>query len=319
MKRDKGSIGIFVLIALLFMSGFLLILYASNVNKSKIVKEQFNTISDIYAYSGGEEGAYEKAYTDLRKKNKQTMTASSEGQENTAVLELTKTFNENMSNYIIYGNSIQNGIPSSDNPIEIQSVGDLIIDTSDSNYGKYRISIKLTNKNEESKTIDIYLDEPLRKVGDSADYIDFRTGKLVRKIQKVVFTGTEPIGRNSANNLYTGPSFASTAFRVISTHFKGMDTYNPTANDTAIAYFLQSRIYFYPINGFDTSADFKAWLAEEYKNNTPVVVYYQSATLTEEVTSIPELSSYEDYTKIEILTEVAPSKIEVEYVGYTLD
>lgn len=51
MKKDKGSIAIFVLVALLFMSGFLLILYASNANKSKTVKEQFDIIKQIYTCS----------------------------------------------------------------------------------------------------------------------------------------------------------------------------------------------------------------------------------------------------------------------------
>ena len=63
-KDKKGSISIFVLIMLLFMSSFLIILYASNVNKSKTIKEQFNIISRIYAYGGGDKGAYEKEYTD---------------------------------------------------------------------------------------------------------------------------------------------------------------------------------------------------------------------------------------------------------------
>ena len=120
MKREKGSIAIFVLVALLFMLAFLIISLASNVNKSKTVKEQFNIISGIYAYANGDKGAYEKAYSDLRKKNKQTMTASV---ENSSTLELTKTFDENISNYKIYGNSVQNGTPTIDNPVEIQSVG----------------------------------------------------------------------------------------------------------------------------------------------------------------------------------------------------
>ena len=34
---------------------------------------------------------------------------------------------------------------------------------------------------------------------------------------------------------------------------------------------------------------------------------------------LPELSTYEDYTKIEVLTDIEPSKIEVEYQGYTLE
>ncbi len=37
----------------------------------------------------------------------------------------------------------------------------------------------------------IYLDEPLRKVGDYADYIDFKNKKIIRNVRKSVFDGTE--------------------------------------------------------------------------------------------------------------------------------
>lgn len=52
-----------------------------------------------------------------------------------------------LSNYRIYGNSVQEGTPSPTNPVEIESVGDLITDTADVNYGKYKIPIKVTGKN----------------------------------------------------------------------------------------------------------------------------------------------------------------------------
>lgn len=107
LKDKKGSISIFVLVMLLFMTGFLLILYANNVNKSKVVKEQFNIISDIYAYGGGEESAYDKAYTDLRKKNRQTLKYDSleSGLTSVSEVELTKTFEDKISNYRIYGSA----------------------------------------------------------------------------------------------------------------------------------------------------------------------------------------------------------------------
>lgn len=243
LKSNKGSIAIFVLVGLLFMSAFLIIMYAANVNKSKTIQEQFNIISGIYSKGNDEESytdAYTDAYTALRKKNRQTMTAYS---ENSATLELTKTFNENMSNYRIYGNSVQNGTPSPDSPVEIQSVGDLITDTTNSNYGKYKIPIKLTNENEESEITNIYLDESLRKIGDSADYIDFKNQKIIRNVEVLDGTGTLTI-EQSLNAL---------------------------------------------------------------------------ATPIEETIKLPELQTFEDYTKIEVLTEVTPSKIEVEYMGYTLD
>lgn len=39
-------------------------------------------------------------------------------------------------------------------------------------------------------TVDIYLDEPLRKVGDYVDYIDIKTGKIVRNVEVASTTAT---------------------------------------------------------------------------------------------------------------------------------
>ena len=61
------------------------------------------------------------------------------------VLEYSK--GKYMKNYEIYGNSIQNGTPSPDNPVEIQSVGDLVTDEASEYYGKYDIPITVAGKN----------------------------------------------------------------------------------------------------------------------------------------------------------------------------
>ena len=41
----------------------------------------------------------------------------------------------------VYGNSFQDGTPASDAPVEVVSVGDLVTDTTDANYGKYKIPV----------------------------------------------------------------------------------------------------------------------------------------------------------------------------------
>jgi hypothetical protein len=41
----------------------------------------------------------------------------------------------------ISGNSLQNGTPTSDAPIEVVSVGELVTDATDTNYGKYKIPV----------------------------------------------------------------------------------------------------------------------------------------------------------------------------------
>ena len=99
-----------------------------------------------------------------------------------------------------------------------EGMGDLVSDTSDPNYDKYKISIKINNEQGESVKNDIIMNEPLY----DGEYIDYKSQKIFRN------------------------------------------------------------------NG------------------------------TQESISLPEISIYEDYTKIEVLTEITPSKIEVEYTGYII-
>lgn len=49
--------------------------------------------------------------------------------------------NKKMKQLDVYGNSVQDGTPTPDNPIELESVGELITDVNDANYGKYKIPV----------------------------------------------------------------------------------------------------------------------------------------------------------------------------------
>ena len=54
---------------------------------------------------------------------------------------------EEAINYQVYGNSVQDGTPTPETPIEIQSVGDLVTDEASEYYGKYDIPINICGKN----------------------------------------------------------------------------------------------------------------------------------------------------------------------------
>lgn len=54
---------------------------------------------------------------------------------------------KNVQNYEIYGNSVQDGTPSPDAPIEVQSIGDLVTDIASEYYGKYDVPIIVRGKN----------------------------------------------------------------------------------------------------------------------------------------------------------------------------
>lgn len=77
-----------------------------------------------------------------------------------------------LKNYRIYGNTV-NG----------ESVGDLVTGSQSGHYGKYAIPV--TNN---SETTNIFLDEPLRMVGDEAEYIDYAEQKQHRVRKNLVQT-----------------------------------------------------------------------------------------------------------------------------------
>ena len=81
--------------------------------------------------------------------------------------------------------------PTPSVPIEIESVGDLITDTNDINYGKYKIPVTVNNI-----TTNIYLNEPLRKIGDFADYLDYKNGKVVRNTTDIMVTDLDNIQKD---------------------------------------------------------------------------------------------------------------------------
>lgn len=182
IKNEKGSITMFALIGLLFMTNFLLISIGSNINKSKIAKEQFDIMSNIYSYGDGDENAYNRAYTALRKKNAQILTTSV---KNSSKIELTKTFAQEIYNLKIYGNT--------------SKVGDLVTSTSDANYGKYKVQIKATNENATTQnTISIYMTSQLEKT----DYIDLKAKKVIREETSGETNTIEELSITDSINMY---------------------------------------------------------------------------------------------------------------------
>ena len=120
------------------------------------------------------------------------------------VLEYSK--GKNMRNYEVYGNSVQDGTPSPESPVEIQSVGDLITDTESEYYGKYDIPITVTGKN----LFDI--DKFLSLNGNSTYYSKNTNGELVqikvdyRNASSIPVLVTLPIGTYNLSISNTGVS-----------------------------------------------------------------------------------------------------------------
>ena len=166
LKSEKGSITIFVLVGLLFMTAFLIIGYGANVNNSKIAKEQYNIISDIYMPNNNIIESYTEVYTDLRAKKKQILTKTV---ENNTQMEIEKCYADDIVNYQIYGRGT--------------GFGKRIKDETE-NKGKYEITIRIRDIDnniiidEETKYQEriykIYLEYPLQY----NQYLEYKTGKI---------------------------------------------------------------------------------------------------------------------------------------------
>ena len=367
-----------------------------------------------------------------------------------------------LGNLKIYGNSIQNGTPTPDNPVEIQSVGELVTDANDSNYGKYKIPVTVTGKNigtakqvysglkksagtandsrytekirdgrecvyfvdnfemkysdiyfrentqytfsfdykqtlnsssasketsdllciwytdssrddivvsnpnhetewkhisytsKANKTIkaigtishnyrfgnyidintfqieegnketdyepykgqttNIYLNEPLRKVGDAVDYIDFKNKKVVRSVGETTLKGNENWWNyKNGDNYHTyacslsGIKFGS----AISNTFSSNVSSTINASNEAI-YSLDKNYIFVSIAKnrltADSANDFKAWVKSHN-----IVVDYVLINKKQESINISEISTINGTNNISIGTSVNPSKMEVVY------
>lgn len=178
----------------------------------------------------------------------------------------------NLEDYAIYGNTVQNGTPSPDSPIEPEFVGDLV---------------------------SIELDEPLRAIGDYKDTLDLETKTYTKKIRELVLTGEENWykGWNAflidINDSKTVAAFES--ITVMSNRYMSITDRAASSIGAAPDNIIVKRETHHTLAikdsrfATDAVADFKSYLAEQYANGTPVIVWYVLAEpIVTTLSSIPD-------------------------------
>lgn len=231
--------------------------------------------------------------------------------------------------YKIYGNSIQNGTPSPDNPVEVQSVGEPVFaklydsdgfrlaDSDDyklcsQDVAGYCIPVVTSGVNRESLITNIYLDEPLRKIGDYADVIDFERGVVERKIKKVVFDGSDDeqwlyYSQTGVSQKYIitaivgGSAVLSDKLKSISVNQRPNEYDSIFSGGTPPCIAINSEIP-------NSSVEWRNWLSEN-----PITAYYVLAEPTTENLALPKIPTFNGTTIITTDTEVEPSDIEITY------
>lgn len=186
-------------------------------------------------------------------------------------------------------------------------------------YG-YRIPVKASNDTEEITT-NIYLNEPLRKIKDYADYIDFKNKKIVRVIKKAIFDGTEYWSKStSVDNRFT-LSLAkpyTTAVtppcvlcdrlihngkREVGTIDRSYSGEKPTG--VQLVFGME----------FETLDEFKQYIADQYNAGTPMYVNYVLYEEETETIELPNIPTLKGTSIIEVDTDIQPSNMEVIYKG----
>ena len=217
----------------------------------------------------------------------------------------------NLVNYIIEGNTIQNGTPSVDNPVEIVSVGE-------KTEKGYKIPVNISH-GENAVTTEIYLDEPLCSVRYSSnsyiDYIDYKTELLHKKTKVIILTGDENWNvRTNTSNTFQ--------FSMGVTIFAGFCTHYPSFTSSYIdkqngIYLLNTGALIITDMRHANLDDFKAYLKEQYEAGTPVtcVVGDKNGTIDPINVDLPKIPIFNGTSIYTAETSIQPSGMTVEYYG----
>ena len=166
----------------------------------------------------------------------------------------------------------------------------------------------------EPVTTNIYLDEPLRKIGDYADYVDFENQKVIRNIYEKVLTGTEPWTAPASavyciSRGYVKPSYDySVRTNVLCNHLC------PSGSNITQGCGVSSSnlIVNYDSGAMGISA-WKQLLKDLYAANTPIIIYYVRAEQEETPITLPKLPTIKGSTIYTIGTTVQPTNMSATY------
>ena len=162
-------------------------------------------------------------------------------------------------------------------------------------------------------TTNIYLDEPLRKVGDYVDYIDYSNGKIVRNTNLKTFNGNEEwyqFGSNVALAKWDEGKTPSHGDNVItgiySNLFRENKNAQTSANDNTFLTHNILNVDWIVINRNINVSDFKTLLAN--KNATFI---YPLATPIEESISLPQIKTVEGTNYITVNNSTSASNLKI--------
>jgi len=232
-----------------------------------------------------------------------------------------------LQDYRIYGNTVQDGIPTPENPVEVRGVGEY-----DAELNGYKIPVTVSNGTN-SVTTPVYIgSEPLHKIRNYADYVDFKRGVVVRRICKVALTGKEtyttgrldkfriPITITLQNSIISVDNATVRSSHYITNYssegdevFKDVYTIRRGYNGYPTWFFNPKSFFSGEISSENCARQFKAYLAAQYSAGTPVTVWYVLAEPEEEpLENLLPIQTIKGSDILTVGTTVQPSEMYIK-------
>ncbi len=213
----------------------------------------------------------------------------------TSIALVGNTFNSGEYEYIIMRSWYENSVYGSDENSKIQVEEGTEITA----YEPYIEPI----------TTYIYLKEPLRKIGDSIDYIDFENSKVIRANKKMTDFTT------SLYWTYSSGYFGCTAYLGANTTERGKALcnyymYGNATNDYCFWIDSSGQGIRFRNKDYTDVDSFKNWLS-----TIDIYMIYPLATPVEETIELPNIPTIKGTTILEVDGKVQPSNMEVTYKG----
>lgn len=156
-------------------------------------------------------------------------------------------------------------------------------------------------------TTNIYLNEPLRKIGDFVDYLDYKNKKVVRNIKEMILTGDESWSYNSTYNAFCiNDKNFKTGQTPLCTHLKGISA-GILTNDNSLL-INSTNIY---IIRHDLGEDVNKLI--DFLKSSNVKFINPLSTPTEETIDVPEITTNKGRNRFRIQTKIHPSEFKINY------
>ena len=182
------------------------------------------------------------------------------------------------------------------------------------------------------KITNIYLDEPLRKIGEYSDYIDLINKKVVRNVGKYIFNGTEGFYNQSGEyDTENRAMFSSTITnidelmnnrKVISNYFKESEksVQSKLIDITGINFnkkekYSKTMYIKLPKSLLETldATGMQKWIKGLYDSGNPLIINYQIKNKEDNI-DFDNLNIINNTSNITINTNTKSSKVDLEYI-----